>query len=197
MAECAEWDKTRLRRKILHRNAPPLNAVAIQKQRSAAGTLALQMPKHDSAIYCNENYRPLIATIILSTRPPLPPASRSTDGATPTPEVYDRPFNARDPHGANSWDTTRDLPLIWSTPGRAGAGFGPANTVMVDDTPRKMRFMDAGLVVVPEFKAACVLESLGLGAETGGDEEEDAGGAREAAALRQREVLPRVLEYLG
>ncbi|CAN0173198.1 unnamed protein product, partial [Ectocarpus fasciculatus] len=70
------------------------------------------------------------------------------------PEVYDRPFNARDPHGVNAWDTTRDLPLIWSTPGRTGAGFGPGNSIMVDDTPRKMRFMDAGLVVVPEFTEA-------------------------------------------
>eukprot|EP00752_Nemacystus_decipiens_P005334 g4838.t1 len=117
-----------------------------------------------------------------------------THGATP--EVYDRRFNARDPHGAKPWDTTRDLPLIWSTPGRAGEGFGPANTVMVDDTPRKMRFMEAGLVVVPEFKAACVLESLGLRADTGGgtEESEEAG---EDAARRQGEVLPRLLEYLG
>lgn len=130
--------------------------------------------------------------------------------AVAQPEVYDRPFNARDPHGANPWDTTRDLPLIWSTPGRAGSGFGPRNTVMVDDTPRKMRFMDAGLVVVPEFTAASVVEALGghrggRGAGTGaegvaaaaeagwGGEREE---AREQAAQRQRDVLPRLLEYL-
>ncbi|CAM9832519.1 unnamed protein product, partial [Laminaria digitata] len=82
------------------------------------------------------------------------------------PEVYDRPFNARDTGGVNHWDTTRDLPLIWSTPGRVGAGFGPGNTVMVDDTPKKMRFMDAGLVVVPEYTQACVLAACGGG--TGG-----------------------------
>lgn len=63
-----------------------------------------------------------------------------------------------------------------------------------------MRFMDAGLVVVPPFTEACVLEALGLAAETGGDGGGDGGSewARAAeAAHRQREVLPRLLEYLG
>eukprot|EP00903_Cladosiphon_okamuranus_P020304 g18631.t2 len=128
----------------------------------------------------------------------MPDDCDGSDVAT-TPEVYDRPFNARDPHGANSWDTTRDLPLIWSTPGRAGEGFGPSNTIMVDDTPRKMRFMDAGLVVVPEFTGAGVLEALGFGGGGEGHEEEEEGveQAAVAAASRQREVLPRLREYLG
>ncbi|CAN0374913.1 unnamed protein product [Ectocarpus sp. 12 AP-2014] len=117
------------------------------------------------------------------------------DSSSTAPEVYDRPFNARDPHGANAWDTTRDLPLIWSTPGRTGAGFGPGNSIMVDDTPRKMRFMDAGLVVVPEFTEACALEALG--GETGNVESEEEAERREAAARAQREVLPRLLEYLS
>jgi len=138
-------------------------------------------------------------------------AAAEAAAAVAQPEVYDRPFNARDPHGAKPWDTTRDLPLIWSTPGRAGSGFGARNTVMVDDTPRKMRFMDAGLVVVPEFTAVSVVEALGGGGDGG-----DGGGrvpgtgaegvaagragegeeAREQAARGQREVLPRLLEYL-
>lgn len=123
---------------------------------------------------------------------PPPPRALRSDGAAP--EVYDRPFNARDPHGANPWDTTRDLPLIWSTPGRTGTGFGPGNSIMVDDAPRKMRFMDAGLVVVPEFTEACALEALG--GEAGDVESEEEAERKAAAARAQREVLPRLLEYL-
>lgn len=76
---------------------------------------------------------------------------------------------------------------------------------MVDDTPKKMRFMDAGLVVVPEFTEACVLEAFGIGgaAETkstghgGGEEEGEETRKEEEAARGQREVLPRLLGYLG
>lgn len=120
--------------------------------------------------------------------------SSSSDGGEAVPEVYDRPFNAHDPEGANPWDTTRNLPLVWSTPGRAGEGFGPGNTVMVDDTPRKMRFMDAGLVVVPEYTEASVVEVLRVRAGTlrscDGDD------ACEERALRQMEVMPRLTEYM-
>lgn len=116
------------------------------------------------------------------------------------PEVYDRPFNSVDPQGANKWDTTRDLPLIWATPGRAGTGFGPSNTVMVDDTPRKMRFMNAGLVVVPGYKEASVLAVCGRGEgmedveRVVGTEEEVQ--ARGEAALAEAEVMPRLAEYM-
>lgn len=121
------------------------------------------------------------------------------------PEVYDRPFNTRDPQGVNHWDTTRDLPLLWSTPGRAGTGFGPSNTVMVDDTPTKMRFMTAGLVVVPEFKEASVLAAFGRGEGGMGDAERvvgtekgEEGGVqvREKAEHREAEVMPRLAEYM-
>lgn len=121
-----------------------------------------------------------------------------TQSSGTTPEVYDRPFNARDTGGVNHWDTTRNLPLIWATPGRAGAGFGAANTVMVDDTPKKMRFMDAGLVVVPEYTEACVLAACGKGAmgADGGGRVVGGAGLREAAAREQAEVMPRLTEYM-
>lgn len=98
--------------------------------------------------------------------------------------MYDRPFNAPDPEGANHWDTMRNLPLIWSTPGRTGTGFGPHNTVMIEDTPRKMRYQEAGVVVVPEFAEESVRTAFGA---DGG--ESDRGG-------KEREVMPRLAAYL-
>lgn len=62
---------------------------------------------------------------------------------------------------------------------------------MVDDTPKKMRFMDAGLVVVPEFTKSCALE-----VEEGTRRESSEGAEEDAAARRQREVLPRLIKYL-
>lgn len=129
--------------------------------------------------------------------------SNSSDGGKADPEVYDRPFNAHDPEGANPWDTTRNLPLVWSTPGRAGEGFGPGNTVMVDDTPRKMRFMSAGLVVVPEYTEASVVEVVhggggGRGGTLGSGAHEEGELRREhqQRAHRQMEVMPRLTEYM-
>lgn len=61
---------------------------------------------------------------------------------------------------------------------------------MVDDTPRKMRDMSAGLVVVPEYKEACVLAACGMAAEV-----EDERAARQAER-EQADILPRLTEYL-
>lgn len=70
---------------------------------------------------------------------------------------------------------------------------------MVDDTPRKMRFMDAGLVVVPEYTEACVVETYqaGVGTEGGGDCEQGGVMEREEAARRQADVMPGLTEYMG
>lgn len=65
---------------------------------------------------------------------------------------------------------------------------------MVDDTPKKMRFMDAGLVVVPEYTQASVLAACGR--EEGGGVVAGGGDAREAAAREQAEVMPRLTEYM-
>lgn len=113
------------------------------------------------------------------------------------PEIYDRRFNAHDPDGANPWDTTRDLPKIWSTHGRVGAGFGPKNTVVVDDTPRKMRHMSAGLVVVPEYKEACIIAAFGVrGGQDLSDGREFDVEVVEKARRHQLEVMPRLTEYM-
>ena len=44
----------------------------------------------------------------------------------------------------------RDLEKVWAAPGPA-RGFGPTNTVMIDDTARKMREHPHNVVVVPSF----------------------------------------------
>lgn len=85
--------------------------------------------------------------------------------------VYPREFNVKDPRGENPWDTHRDLQRVWACEGKVGHGFGATNTIMVDDTPRKMRHMPRNALLVPEFGEEAV--------ERGGDA-----------------VLPDVLEYL-
>lgn len=121
-----------------------------------------------------------------------------TRPAQQDPEIYDRPFNAPDPEGVNHWDTKRDLPKIWSTVGRTGYGFAAHNTVMVDDTPRKMRDMNAGLVVVPEYdQRSVVAASCGEGeGQEGSDGLKGRNGEMEAAAREQTAVMPSVEEYI-
>lgn len=41
---------------------------------------------------------------------------------------------------------------VWATPEKIGYGFSWDNTIMVDDTPRKMRHAPGNAVIVPEFK---------------------------------------------
>jgi len=83
----------------------------------------------------------------------LPAVLAITSGAHV--EIYDRDYNKADKEeGVESWDTMRDLAKIWSTEGKVGYGFGPHNTIMVDDSARKMRHAPRNLVQVPEFKHA-------------------------------------------
>lgn len=72
---------------------------------------------------------------------------------------------------------------------------------MVDDTPRKMRFMEAGLVVVPEYTEASVVEVVrgGVTAGTLGSgtcEEGELRRGHQERAYRQVEVMPRLTEYM-
>jgi hypothetical protein len=83
----------------------------------------------------------------------LPAVLAITSGAHV--EIYDREYNKADrEEGTESWDTMRDLTKIWTTEGKVGYGFGPHNTIMVDDSARKMRHAPRNLVQVPEFKHA-------------------------------------------
>ncbi|KAJ8602557.1 hypothetical protein CTAYLR_008353 [Chrysophaeum taylorii] len=66
-------------------------------------------------------------------------------------ELYEREFNKVDPLGENHWDTMRDLEKIWGTLGKAGAGFDATNTIVVEDTERKMREHPHNVIVVPSF----------------------------------------------
>ncbi|CAM9687065.1 unnamed protein product [Chrysoparadoxa australica] len=71
--------------------------------------------------------------------------------------LYHRGFNKRDPLGSNHWDTMRDIPKVWRTPKMIGSGFNASNTIMVDDTPRKMREMPGNVIVLPEFTEVAVV----------------------------------------
>ena len=50
----------------------------------------------------------------------------------------------------------RDLTRIWSEAGSVGHGFSERDTVVVDDTPRKMRHLPHNAVIVPEYDEAAV-----------------------------------------
>ena len=91
--------------------------------------------------------------------------------------LYDRSYNVEDSSGANSWDTMRDLTRIWSEAGSVGHGFSELDTVMVDDTPRKMRHLPHNAVIVPEYDEAAVTRAARAGAPADG-------------------VLPALLAYL-
>ncbi|CAM9279330.1 unnamed protein product [Choristocarpus tenellus] len=105
-------------------------------------------------------------------------------------EVYDRPFNVRDPMGKNEWDTMRDLDRVWSESGRVGSGFGPEDTLMVDDSPQKLRHMPDNALIVPEYNEARIyLETHSR------DGERDGGDG--AASMADLQCLYHVKDYLS
>eukprot|EP00039_Didymoeca_costata_P001749 m.54798 g.54798 ORF g.54798 m.54798 type:complete len:87 (+) comp10951_c0_seq2:971-1231(+) len=53
--------------------------------------------------------------------------------------LYDREYQKHDSTGEKKWDTIRDLDAIWKAEASNGQQFDRSNTVMVDDTFRKMR----------------------------------------------------------
>ena len=71
-------------------------------------------------------------------------------------DVYERSFNKADPTGENAWDTMRDLPSVWADPTKAAYGFDASNTVVVDDTTRKMREYPGNVLVVPTYDETSV-----------------------------------------
>lgn len=110
-------------------------------------TNLLNHPRVRLAFYTSmrrENAQPAIRALV---KPPHNPESMC---------LFDRPFNVADPTGENEWDTMRDLDQVWSIANSWSAGyccpFGPSNTIMIDDTPRKMRAWPMNVVVVPEYR---------------------------------------------
>ena len=72
-------------------------------------------------------------------------------------DVYERAFNKPDPSGDNAWDTMRDLPKVWAATAPAAArGFDATNTIVVDDTARKMRDFPRNVLVVPTYDEAAI-----------------------------------------
>jgi hypothetical protein len=73
--------------------------------------------------------------------------------------LFDRQYNKKDPSGSNSWDTMRDLPRVWQELEKWGVSdsFGPHNTIMLDDTWRKMRALPNNVMVVPEYEASTIM----------------------------------------
>ena len=86
------------------------------------------------------------------------PAVRALCGPGGAPELYAAEFNAPDDDEAgrrHAWDTVRCLDKVWAHDG-AAFGFDATNTVMVDDTARKMRRWPGNVLVVDEYDADAV-----------------------------------------
>ena len=72
-------------------------------------------------------------------------------------DIYERKFNKADPSGEHDYDTMRDLPSVWSSVKPSSArGFTAENTVVIDDTLRKMRELPHNVLVVPPFEEDAV-----------------------------------------
>jgi hypothetical protein len=74
--------------------------------------------------------------------------------------LFDRRYNKKDPTGENDWDTMRDLPRVWQELVERGTPkncFGPHNTIMLDDTWRKMRAHPNNVIVIPEYEASTIM----------------------------------------
>ena len=72
-------------------------------------------------------------------------------------DIYERKFNKPDPSGEHDYDTMRDLPSVWNSVKPSSArGFTEENTVVIDDTLRKMRELPHNVLVVPPFEEDAV-----------------------------------------
>eukprot|EP00039_Didymoeca_costata_P001750 m.54800 g.54800 ORF g.54800 m.54800 type:complete len:417 (+) comp10951_c0_seq3:180-1430(+) len=65
--------------------------------------------------------------------------------------LYDREYQKHDSTGEKKWDTIRDLDAIWKAEASNGQQFDRSNTVMVDDTFRKMREHADNVLIVPTY----------------------------------------------
>eukprot|EP00741_Cyanophora_paradoxa_P025212 tig00000350_g24337.t1 len=87
-----------------------------------------------------ENARPVIEAL-------CPP----TDPATRVFALFDRNYSIRDPHGEKKWDTMRSLPRVWAAPVCQGR-FDANNTILIDNTPRKVRNHMQNALIVPPWE---------------------------------------------
>lgn len=71
--------------------------------------------------------------------------------------IYAREFQQPDPNAANHWDTIRYLPAVWNAQGMVGHGFDVTNTIVIDDTYKKMQHLPDNVIVVNEYTAEGVL----------------------------------------
>ena len=72
--------------------------------------------------------------------------------------LYDRAYQKDDPTGAEKWDTMRDLGKVWATEAELHhLTFSDANTVMLDDTMRKMREHPHNVLLVPTMTAGTLM----------------------------------------
>ena len=63
-----------------------------------------------------------------------------------------RSMNKTDPNGVNEWDTVRDMEKVWETL----PGYGPDNTLLLDNEARKFHETPRNGIVVPEYGPAKV-----------------------------------------
>eukprot|EP00729_Bicosta_minor_P018779 gene18779-11104_t len=82
--------------------------------------------------------------------------------------LYDREYQKADPEGEEVWDTMRDLHKVWANEAEEyGNHFDGSNTLMLDDTMRKMREHPDNVVLVPTLDTSTILTETKDGAVLG------------------------------
>ena len=82
--------------------------------------------------------------------------------------LYDREYQKADPEGEEVWDTMRDLHKVWANEAEEyGHHFDGSNTLMLDDTMRKMREHPDNVVLVPTLDTSTILTETKDGAVLG------------------------------
>jgi hypothetical protein len=65
--------------------------------------------------------------------------------------LLDQTYNKRDPDGENSWSMMRDMKRIWSLEGCPSFGHSEKTTIMIDDSPNKMKEYPDNVYIIPAY----------------------------------------------
>eukprot|EP00607_Mallomonas_marina_P002110 CAMPEP_0182432778 /NCGR_PEP_ID=MMETSP1167-20130531/58853_1 /TAXON_ID=2988 /ORGANISM="Mallomonas Sp, Strain CCMP3275" /LENGTH=130 /DNA_ID=CAMNT_0024620705 /DNA_START=216 /DNA_END=604 /DNA_ORIENTATION=+ len=73
--------------------------------------------------------------------------------------LYAQQHNKPDPDGDKSWSMMRDMSRIWNMKDTVAYGYTEYNTLMIDDSPSKMREYPNNVLVIPEYTQELLISS--------------------------------------
>lgn len=78
------------------------------------------------------------------------------------PFIYDQEWNLEDPSPEDRFGFKRDLPRLWESDIGPAGQFSALNTIMIDDSARKMRLFPENALLIEEFTSESNLDDLSL-----------------------------------